>query len=337
MKKVLLCLIVLISVANVNSQVFTDKGYKIVNKFPLEGNEKWDYLYSDDLTGLLYVSHGTMVQVVDESQGKVIGTITGLKGVHGIAIAPSLNKGFISSGKDSSVTVFDTKSFKTITRILVTGVGPDAILYDPFSKKVFVYNGKSNNATVISAENDKILATIPLNGKPEFSVSDGKGKIYVNFEDKSSIAVINPSTYKVENVWSLLPGTEPTGLAIDIENHRLFSVCANKLMVIVDADNGKVVKSVPIGEKPDAAAFDPVLKCAYSSNGEGTLTIVKENNKDSFKVLDNFKTQKGAKTMTINKKTHHIYLPVCNFETQQGKEKPKIVPGTFVVMDIVSP
>jgi len=336
MKKTIIFILALLTAGFVNSQVSPGKGYKIVNKFHLDGDEKWDYLYSDDLTGHLFISHGSMVQVMDEAKGNVIGTISGLKGVHGIAIAPSFNKGFISSGKDSSVTIFDTKTFQVIKKVLVTGAGPDAILFDPFSKKVFVYNGKSNNATVINAENNEILATIPLEGKPEFSVSDGKGKIYVNLEDKSIIAVINASTYKVENVWSVAPGEEPTGLALDNETHRLFSVCGNKLMIIIDAESGKVITNLPIGEKCDGVAFDPGGKFAYSSNGEGTLTIVKEGEKDSFKIIDNFKTQKGAKTITVNKKTHHVYLPVCNFEAQKGEEKPKIVPGTFVVLDIVA-
>jgi YVTN family beta-propeller protein len=312
----------------------TISNYKIINKIHLEGDEKWDYLYSDDQANRLYVSHGSIVQVVDENKGEVVGKITGLSGVHGIAIAPLLNKGFISNGKDSSVTIFDNKTFQVTAKISV-GKGPDAILFDPFSNKVFVFNAKANSASVLNARSNKVEATIPLAGNPEFSVSDGKGKVYVNLENMSSIAVINSSALKVENVWALAPGEEPTGLALDNDDHHLFSVCANKLMVIVDAETGKILTSLPIGEKADGAAFDPELKIAYSSNGEGTLTIVKEMHKGSFEVLKNFPTQKGAKTITINKKNHHVYLPTASLEAQPGTGKPKVAPGTFIILDIV--
>ncbi len=313
--------------------------FKIVNKIHLEGDAGWDYLYSDDNAGRLYVSHGTMVQVVNETNGQLIGTISGMKGVHGIAIASEFEKGFISSGRDTSVTVFDTRTLKVIERIKVTGQNPDAILFDSFSKKVFTFNGRSNNSTVIDVTTDKIIETIALPGKPEFSVSDGKGKVFVNFEEESKIGQINSSTLKVENVWPIAPGEEPSGLAFDVETKRLFSVCGNKLMVIVDAENGKVITSVPIGERVDGSAFDPDLKYIYSSNGDGTLTVVKEENKDSFKILENVPTQKGSRTITVNRKTHHIYLSTADFEPRKEgddpKARPKIVPNSFVVLDIV--
>ncbi len=315
--------------------------YRIVNKIHLEGEAGWDYLYSDDLSGRLYVSHGTIVQVVNTKTDSLVGTITGLKGVHGIAIASDLNKGFISNGRDSSVTVFDTKSLQVTTKIIVTGQNPDAILFDPFSKKVFTFNGRSSNATVINAETNQIIATIALDGKPEFSVSDGKGKVFVNIEDKSKICVINSSTLKIENTWPLTPGEGPSGLALDNDAHRLFSVCGNKTMVVMDAETGKIISTLPIGERVDGTAFDPELKCAYSSNGEGTLTVVKEENKDLFAVLKTVQTQKGARTIAVNRVTHHVYLPTADFEpisqNDQGNSRfrPKIIPGTFVVLDIV--
>ncbi len=335
MKKISIFVAAVLVAGSVYSKPATKGGFKIVNKIQLEGDEKWDYLFSDDAAGLLYVSHGNMVQVVDEAKGEVVGKITGVNGVHGIAIDKALNKGFITCGKDSSVTIFDTKSLKVITKVTVTGKGPDAILFDPFSKNVFVFNGKSNNATVINAGTNAIIATIPFAGNPEFPQSDGKGKVFVNLEDNSSIAVINTVTNKVEKVWPVAPGEEPTGLALDNETHRLFSVCKNKLMIIVDAENGKVVTTLPTGAKTDGAAFDPLLKFAYSSNGEGTVTVVKEVNKDTFSVLENIVTQKGAKTITINKNTHHIYLPTAEFETVSGSEKPKLLPGSFIILDIV--
>ena len=311
--------------------------YKIANKIHLEGDGGWDYLFSDDASGILYVSHATMVQAVDETSGKLVGTILGMKGVHGIAIDAGLDKGFISSGKDTLITVFDTKTFKVITRFQASGLGPDAIYYDPFSKKVFTCNGKSKNLSVIDPAADKVIATIPVDGKPEGCVSDGKGKVYINFEKESKLCQINSSTFKVENVWPLMPGEGPTGLALDNGTHRLFSAC-DKLMIIVDAETGKVVSTVPIGDRTDGAAFDPELKCIYTSNGEGTMTVVKEENKDSFKVLENVTTQKGAKTITVNKKTHHIYMSTADLkgadDDDDPKAKPKIVPGTFVVLDI---
>ena len=336
MKTLQFILALIIGCSLLSLQAQTASNYKIANKIHLEGNEGWDYLFSDDVAGRLYVSHGNMVQVVDESNGKLIGTISGLQGVHGIAIATDLGKGYISCGRDSSVTVFDTKTLKTIAHITTTGQNPDAILYDPFSKKVFTFNGRSDNSTVIDATTDKVVTTIPLAGKPEFSVTNNKGKIFVNIEDKSKICQINSSTLKVENLWSIVPGEEPSGLAFDTETHRLFSVCDNKTMVILDSETGKVVTTQPIGERVDGAGFDPGLKCAYSSNGEGTLTVVKEEGNDSFKVLENFQTQKGARTVAVNKNTHHIYLPTSDFEPiKEGqKGRPKIIPNTFLVLDI---
>jgi YVTN family beta-propeller protein len=336
MRKIVLFIILLISGILVYSKQASRGDYKIVNKIHLEGDEKWDYLFSDDINNRLYVSHGSMVQVIDEATGTSVGKITGLNGVHGIAIAPDLNKGFITSGKDSSVTIFSTHSLQVQAKITVTGKGPDAILFDPFSNKVFVFNGKSDNATVIDAVSNKILATIPLDGKPEFSVSDGKGKVYVNLEDKSSIAVINPMTCKVEHVWPTGPGEEPTGLALDNENHRLFSVCKNKLIVVVDALTGKVVTSLPIGERCDGVTFDPGSKCVYTSNGDATMSIVKEDANGKFIVLESFTTQEGARTITINKMTHHIYLPAASFSPAAEGKKPKIIAGTFVILDIVA-
>jgi YVTN family beta-propeller protein len=314
--------------------------YKIANKFRVEGDGGWDYLTADDSTGRLFISHGNIVQVVDDKTGKLIGTITGLNGVHGIALANDLNKGFISSGRDSSVTVFNLKTLAAITKINVTGKNPDAILYEPFTQKVFTFNGRSSNVTVIDAKTYAVEGTIAVDGKPEFSATDGKGNVYFNVEDKSEVSVINAKTMKVEKTWSVKPGEEPSGLAIDAANHLLFSVCGNKLMVISDAVEGKVITSVPIGEGVDGAAFDPVLKRVYSSNGEGTLTVVQEENNNKFSVIETVKTQKGARTITVDRKTHHVFLPTADFgETpaptkDKPKPRPQIKPNTFLILDI---
>jgi YVTN family beta-propeller protein len=313
--------------------------YKISNKFSVTGDGSWDYLTIDDSTHHLFISHGTITQVLDVKTGKVIATFPDTKGVHGIAIARDINKGFISNGRDTSVTVFDLQKLTVIEKIKVTGFNPDAILYDPFSHRVFTFNGRSNNVTVIDAKTDKVLGTIPVEGKPEFSVSDCNGKIYVNIEDKSKICMIDPVTMKVEQTWSIAPGEEPSGLAIDNKTHRLFSV-TDKLMVIVDALTGKIITTLPIGDRVDGVAFDPGKNRAYSSNGDGTMTVVQEENENTFKVIENVKTQKGARTITVDKSTHKIYLPTAEYGEMPApsKENPKprasIKPGTFVIIEV---
>ncbi|MFL5763525.1 MAG: YncE family protein [Bacteroidia bacterium] len=338
-KNALICLLAL-SVACFNNLAGQNSHYKLEKKIGLEGNGGWDYLVSDDSTGLLYVSHGMIVNVVNAANGQTIGTIPDTKGVHGIALAKDLNKGFISCGKDTSVVVFDLSTLSVITRIKVTGQNPDAILYDTFSKNVFVYNGRSSNATVIDARSNAVIETIALPGKPEFSVSDGQGKVYVNIEDKSKICMINSSTLKLEKTWDLGKGKEPSGLALDNKNHRLFSVCGNKLMIILDATSGKQIARLPIGESVDGAAFDPDKERAYSSNGDGTLTVIQGTNGKDYKVLETVATQKGARTITLNRKTHHIFLSCARFgETppstnENPHPRPQLIPGSFTVLDI---
>ena len=336
MKKLTVLSIVLFSVCLAYSQSAPKAVYKVINKISLEGDGGWDYLFSDDQANRLYVSHGNQVQVIDEVKKEVIGKITGLKGVHGIAIAPALNKGFISCGKDSSVTVFDTNTFAVLKRVVVTGANPDAILFDAFSQKVFVFNARSNNVTVLDAVSNNIVATIALSSNPEFAVTNGKGLIYVNLESASSIAVLNALTYKVEKVWSIAPGEEPSGLALDNQTQRLFSVCANKMMIVVDAQTGKIIAKLPTGSGTDGVAFDQALKCVYSSNGEGTMTVVKETADGKCSVLENVTTQKGARTITVNKLTHHIYLPTASYEAAAAGQRAKAVPGSFVILEIAA-
>ena len=316
--------------------------YKVANKFQVPGEGGWDYLISEPETGRLFISHGTVVNVVDEKTGQLLGTIPDTKGVHGIALATDLGKGFISNGRDTSVTIFDLKTLATITKVHITGINPDAILYDPFSHKVFAFNGRTKNATVIDAKNNTVVATIPLDGKPEFAASNEKGKVFVNIEDKNKISVINSTSLQVETNWSISPGEEASGLAIDLKNNRLFAVCDNKLMMIMDAENGKVVGKVAIGEGPDAAGFDPELKRAYSSNGEGTITVVQENGPNDFKVLETVTTQKGARTMALDTKTHHLYLSAAEYgdKPEATKEnphpRPAIKPGSFIILDVTA-
>ena len=318
----------------------TSHQYEILRRIHLPESTGWDYLSIESATGRLFVSRGTMVQVADVASGRLLGTIPDTKGVHGIAIASDLGKGFISDGADSSVTVFDLPTLKVTANITVTGRNPDAILYDPYTQRVFTGNGRSSNVTVIDAKSDKVLGTIPLSGKPEFAVTDGNGRIYFNIEDKSMVAEIDPEAMKVGHTWPTAPGEGPSGLAIDTKNHRLFSVCGNKLMVVLNAENGKVVASLPIGGRVDGAAFDPGLMRAYSSNGEGTLTVVQELTAGSFKVVENLPTELGARTITVDPKTHHLYLPTAEFgpapapTAENPRPRPTIKPDSFVVLEV---
>lgn len=338
MKKINLALSILMCFGA--TTVFAQSGYQIVNKIHLEGNGGWDYLSMDEGSSRLYVSHGMVTQVVDLTKNALLATIPDTKGVHGIALATDLNKGFISNGRDTSVTIIDLKTLKTIDKVKVTGNNPDAILYDPFSNKVFTFNGRSSNSTVIDAKTNKVIATIPLIGKPEFSVTDLKGYIYVNIEDKSSICKINTSTLKVEQTWSIAPGEEPSGLAIDLKNHRLFSVCGNKLLMVINSDNGKVITSLKIGENVDGVSFDTVLKRIYSSNGEGTLTVIQEKDADTYSVIENFPTQKGARTITLNSKTHKVYLPTAEYgetpavSSENPRPRAALKPNSFTILEI---
>lgn len=314
--------------------------YRIVNKIHIEGNGGWDYLTVDEDASRLYVSHGNEMNVIDLTTSTLFGTIPDTKGVHGIALAKDLNKGFISNGRDTSVTIIDLKTLKFIAKVKVTGNNPDAILYDPLSHRVFTFNGRSSNSTVIDAITNKVIGTIKLIGKPEFPVNDLKGKIYVNIEDKNSICVININTLKIEQTWSIAPGESPSGLAIDLKNKRLFSVCENKLMVVVDYETGKVIKTLKIGDGVDGVSFDPGLNRIYSSNGEGTMTVVQVKDANTFTVLENVPTQKGARTIAVNTKTHKLYLPTAEYNvtpaaiSQSIKPRAYVKPGTFTVLEI---
>jgi YVTN family beta-propeller protein len=335
MKKTMYLLAMLMLLAS-SSFVSGQTHYKIAGKISLPGDGFWDYIAVDEAHGRFYASHSSMVQAVDIKTGKLAGVIPDTKGVHGAAFAPELNKGFTSNGRDSSVTVFDLTTLAVIQKIKVSGQNPDAILYDGFSKRVFTGNGRSASFSVIDAVNNKEIGVIPLDGKPEAIVSDGKGKIYVNIEDKSLIEVVDANTLKVLNHWPIAPGEEPSGLALDNVNHRLFSVCGNKLMIVIDALSGKVITTLPIGEGCDGAAFDPALKRVYSSNGEGTLTVVQVVDANTFKVLENFPTQRGARTIALDKTTHHIYLPTAEFEPQAAGStgRPALKPNSFMVLDV---
>ena len=308
-QKLNILLLVLISLLFIAPLSFAQSsGYSVSGTINIGGNGWWDYLSIDNSGHNLFISNGNKVHIIDLKTDKQIGKIDNLNGVHGIAIANESNKGFISNGRSNTITVFDLKTFKVIADVHVTGKNPDAIAYDPYSKRVFTFNGRSSNATAIDAKTDKVVGTITLDGKPEFAVSNGKGNMYVNIESKSEITEFNPKTLKVLHTWSIAPGQRPSGLAIDIKNNRLFAGCHNKMMVVVDANTGKVIATPKIGEGVDACMYDPETHFAFSSCGEGVLSVIKEVSPNKFENIDNVKTMRRARTMELDESTHDIYM-----------------------------
>ncbi len=315
-------------------------GYHQIKKISIPGDGFWDYLITDPATGRVFVSHGTQVDVVDGAKGEVVGTITGLKLVHGIALAPEFNHGFISDGAANQVVMFDMKTLAKLGEV-GAGMNPDGIIYDPGSKRVFAFNGRSANATAVDAEKGTLAGTVPLEGKPEFPAPDGKGHVYVNIEDKSEVMDIDAKALTVAHKWPLAPCEEPSGMAMDTKTRRLFSGCDNKMMAVMDADTGKVVTTVPIGDGVDATWFDPGTKYVLNSCGQdGVLTVIHEDSPDKYTVVENVPTAKGARTMALNPKTHTVYLALAEVQflprpagDTKGRPPRKVVPGTFGLLE----
>ncbi len=333
MKKILLfCSLVLITIVYA-----ADPGYHVIKKLQVGGDGFWDYLIVDNAARRLYVSHSTQVVIIDLETDKVVGEIKDTPGVHGIALAPELNRGFISCGQTNTAIIFDLKTL-TILGEVKTGTNPDGIRYDSATKRVFVFNGRSNDATVFDAATGEIASTIALGGKPEFSRTDGNGKIYVNIEDLNEVVEIDCKELTVTRRFSIEPGEEPTGMGFDIAHHRIFSACGNKIMTVLDTETGKVIATVPIGEGCDGADFDPETGLAFCSNGEGTLTVVEESSPGKFDVVETVSTQSGARTMTLDPKTHNIYLPTAEFAppAEPTPEVPRprstMIKDSFVVL-----
>jgi YVTN family beta-propeller protein len=329
--------VTLVTLVLVTSGLAAAAGYHVVKSYTLGGNGGWDYLTLDNNSNRLYISRSTHVIVIDADSGRVVGDIPNTPGVHGIALAPEFGRGFVSNGGEGEVTVFDLKSLKELNKIKV-GDNPDAILYDPASHRVFTFNGRSNDVTAIDAAKGEVMGTIKVDGKPEFAVSDEKGEIFVNIEDKSELMALDPNKLQVKARWPLAPCEEPTGLAIDRKNRRLFSGCSNKLMAIVDADTGKVISTLPIGSGVDAAVFDPESALAFASCGEGVLTIVHEDSPGKFSVAENVPTKRGARTMALDPVGHRIFLVTAEFgpppasTAAQPHPRPAILPDSFVVL-----
>jgi DNA-binding beta-propeller fold protein YncE len=314
-----------------------DSGYHVIKAYKLGGEGGWDYLNLDSASRRLYISRATHVIVIDADSGKPVGDIPDTPGVHGIALAPELGRGFVSNGREGTVTIFDIDSLKLITKVKV-GDNPDAILYDPATKRVFTFNGKSQDSTAIDAAKGTVLSTIKLEGKPEFAASDGKGMIFVNIEDKSQLDAIDPAKLEVKSRWPLAPCEEPSGLAIDRKNRRLFAGCDNKMMAVVDADSGKVLATPAIGDGVDATAFDEGTGLAFASCGEGVLTVVREESPSKFSVVENVKTQQGARTLALDEKTHQVFVVTANFgpppapSADNPHPRRTILPDSFVVL-----
>ncbi len=320
----------------VAAAAFAAEGYHVLNKIKIGGTGGWDYVTADGANHRLYVSHGTSIAIVDTSTGSVLGTVADLHGVHGIAIADKLNKGFISNGQSNTVTVFDLSTFAKTAEI-PAGRNPDAICYEPKTERVFTFNGRSGDSTAIDAKSGAVVATFPLGGKPEFCAVAGDGKIYDNLEDKSELVEIDAAKPAVIRTAKLDPCDGPSGLAIDTKDGVLFSVCGNKTMAVTDIKEMKVIATPEIGRGPDAAGYDPGTGIAFSSNGrDGTLTLVKQVN-GKWQPVETVTTERGARTMAVDTETHKVYLLTAEFgpmpEAQPGQRvRPPILPDTFHVV-----
>lgn len=313
-------------------------GYHVIKTYKVGGEGGWDYLTVDASARRFYASRGTHVIVLDADSGKNVGDIPDTPGVHGVALAPELGKGFVSNGREGTVTIFDLKTLAASGSKVKVGDNPDAILYEPATKRVFTFNGRSHDSTAIDAASGKVLGTIKLDGKPEFAASDAKGEVFVNIEDKSELTVFDPNKLEVKTKWPLAPCESPSGLAIDREHRRLFVGCDNKMMAVVDADSGKVLATPTIGDGVDATAFDDETGLAFASCGEGVLTIVKEESPEKFTVVENAKTEPGARTMALDTKTHNVFTVTAKFgappaaTADNPHPRRTILPDTFEVL-----
>ncbi len=306
--------------------------YRLTKTISVGGDEGWDYVTVDSEARRVYVSHGSHVVVLDADSNEVVGDIPDTQGVHGIAIAADLGRGFTSNGRANTVTIFDLKSLKTLTSVKA-GANPDAIVYEPETQRIFTMNGRSQDTTAISAADGTVAGTLALGGKPEFAVADGKGNIYVNIEDKSELVHFDAKTLTIRDRWPMAPCQEPSGLAADWRSRRLIAGCGNKLMAVINADNGKVVATVPIGEGVDANAFDPETDLAFASTGDGNLTVAHEDEPDKYTVVATVPTKKSARTMGLDLKSHRIFLPAAEFDPPApGERRGKIKPNSFVVL-----
>jgi DNA-binding beta-propeller fold protein YncE len=334
-----LAFILLVAVSTFGLQLFAaSQDLTVIKTYKLGGDGGWDYLNIDPESHHLFISRSTHVIVIDAESGKPVADIPDTPGVHGIALANDLGRGFTSNGREGTVSIFDLKTLKPISKVQAVGENPDAILFDPATERIFTFNGRSHNSTAIDAASGNIVGKIELGGKPEFGVSAGEGELFVNIEDKSELLALDSKELKVKSRWPLAPCESPSGLAIDKKNRRLFVGCDNKMMAVVNADTGKVITTLPIGDGVDADRFDPENKLAFASCGEGVLTVVKEESPEKFRVLQNVKTERGARTMALDPKTHKIYVVTAKFgpppaaTVEQPHPRPSVLPDSFEVL-----
>lgn len=312
--------------------------YHLARTFQLGGEGGWDYLVADPVQHRLYISRGTHVMVWDMTTEKLVGDIPNTPGVHGVAIAHDLNRGFTSNGRDSSVTIFDLNTLATIGVVHGTGANPDAITYDPVSKRVFTFNGRSQSATAIDGATGTIVGTVPLGGKPETGQPDGEGHITVNIEDKSNVVKFDTRSLAVMATWPLAPCEEPTGMGADLKNHRLIIGCGNKKMAIMDSNNGRVVATADVGDGVDASGYDPNTGLGFTSNGEGSVTVVKQNSPDSYTVVATVPTKARARTMALDPSTGRVYTVTADFgtapapTTEVPRPRAPMIPGSFTLL-----
>jgi YVTN family beta-propeller protein len=315
-----------------------EQSYKLVQEIPIGGEGGWDILTIDSAAHRLYLSHATKVVVVDLEKNVVAGEIADTPGVHAFMAVPELNRGFSANGKENKSSVVDLTTLKTIEKV-ETGKNPDAIAYEPTKGEVYIFNHSGTSVTVIEAKSAKVVSTIELGGTPEFAVTDSAaGRVYCNLEDKSEVVAIDSAKHEVVSRWSLAPGKEPTGIALDAAHHRLFAACNNKMMVMLNTETGKVVTTVPIGSGTDGCAFDPGTQLAFASCGEGVTTIAKEETPDKLTVVQTLKTEPRARTMEVDPRTHRIYLPCAQFQPAPSPSpgaspgRPTVVPNTFKLL-----
>lgn len=317
-----------------------DPSYRVAATYKLAGDGNWDYLTMDSPAHRLYIARGTKIQVMDTQTGALVGEVPGMSGAHGVALDSDAHRAYASSGKNNQVIVFDTQTLKAIGDPIAVGEKPDAILFEPITERVFAFNAGSNNVSIIDTATGKVVATTAFDGNPEFGAADGMGHMWANIEDKSEIVEINAADGKLMGTYPLAPGEEPTGLAYDAKNARLFSGCANKTMVVIDAKTGKEIAALPIGEGVDATAFDATRNLAFSSNGrDGTLSVIGLNDR-GLNVLNTIPTHVGARTMALDSATGDIYVVAADYlppaapVAGEKPKRPKMVPGTAIVLKL---
>lgn len=335
----LLASLLLVSAAGVCAA--TEGSYHVIRKFPVGGEGAWDYLTVDPTARRVYLSRSTHVMVMDEDSGKIIGDISDTKGVHAIALVPSLGRGFTTNGGEDTVTIFDLKTLQPISKVKTTGENPGAIIYDPGTKRIFTFNHRTGNATAIDAATGQVVGTVVVGDSPEAPVLDGKGNIFLTLEDKNLLVEFGTKTLTVNHTWPVAPCEGPGPISMDTVHRRLFFNCQpNKMMTLMNADTGKVIATVPIGGGVDGGGFDPGTGLVFASCGEGVLNVIHEDSPDKLSVVENVKTQFGARTMALDPKTHHVFVVTADFEpapaptVENPRPRGRIVPNSFVVLEL---